>query len=379
MSAVASMMALTGSVSGGEVPTTERYFALFGAGGAGGSTDTTTADVGGAGGNGAFMEIKVEGIPSGMVFNMVCGDGGTGPARASSGGRGGGGGSASILRCQYNGASVLLAVAGAGGGGGGGGGTSETSGREPTAGAGASSTSQKQSDAPDRNTTIRGGHTADVSSSPSMAIHGTNYARLDPPTRETYAQDGGAGAKPEGGGINATTPLGGANNGGSLPTASWGGQGGHGGVGNSSEGGGGGGGGGYYGGCGGTGGTGSSNSGAGGGGGSSYVNSGSVSVGGATLTVTLLQEEQGKRRTQTTAAFVWQKFTNDSVRLEYMTSNDHQLVGRGGNGGRNQSSNGNELSAAEDGTEGRIQIHSDTALIQANTTGGTQANVTVTI
>lgn len=377
MSAVAGMMALTGSLSGAE-PTTERYFALFGAGGAGGSPDTTSADIGAAGGNGAFMEIKVEGIPLGMVFNMVCGDGGTGPSRATAGGRGGGGGSASILRCQYDGADVLLAVAGAGGGGGGGGDHASTSGREPTAGAGASSTSQQQNDAPDGNNTVRGGHTAGTSSSPSMASHGTDYARLNPPTRETYAQDGGAGARSDGYGISSSTPLGGGGGGGSLPTASWGGQGGNGGVGNSSEGGGGGGGGGYYGGCGGTGGTGNGNSGAGGGGGSSYVRSGSVSVGSATLTVTLIQEAKGLFRTGTAYSNVWQKSSNASVSLEYMTSSGLETVGRGGNGGRNEATNTAVLSNAEDGNAGRVQIHSDTALIQANTSGGTQVDHTVT-
>ncbi len=379
MSAVASMMALTGSVSGAAELTTERYFALFGAGGSGGSADTTALDLGGAGGNGAFLEIKVEGIPSGMVFNMICGDGGTAPARSAQGGRGGGGGSASILRCQYNGTNVLLAVAGAGGGGGGGGMNSSITGYEPTAGAGASSTSQKQSDAIDKGgqNLIRGGHTAGTSSSPSMASHGTHYARLDPPTRQ-IAQNGGGGARASGGGPQANTNIGGAGGGGSVPSASWGGEGGGGGFGLSSEGGGGGGGGGYYGGCGGTGGTGAGNSGAGGGGGSSYIRSGSVSVGGATLTVTLLQERMGERRTTATASTVWNNVNNNSVSLEYMSSYDFAMVGVGGDGGRNTNTGAVQNSAGS-GAAGRIQIHSDTALIQANTSGGTQANVTVTV
>ena len=217
MSAVAGMMALAGSFS---TASETRYFALWGAGGGGGGMDTGANRNGAAGGNGAFMEIKVEGIPSGMVFNMVCGDGGDPGVRDSSGGDGGGGGSASILRCQYEGANVLLAVAGAGGGGGGGGGASTTSGRAASSGAGASSTSSKQADALDLTyDNIRGGHTAGTSSSPSMSVHGSDWGRLDPPTRETYAQDGGAGARPDGGFDNNTT-LANGSNGGSLPTAS---------------------------------------------------------------------------------------------------------------------------------------------------------------
>jgi hypothetical protein len=104
------------------------------------------------------------------------------------------------------------------------------------------------------------------------------------------------------------------------------------------------------------------------------VRSGSVSVGGASLTVTLLQENRGSH-SDNRGTGSHTNTANPNVTLEYGTSG-FTTVGRGGIGGLNASS-GNIQNSPAAGNSGRIQIHSDTAQIQANTNGGTQANVTI--
>ena len=270
-------------------------FALWGAGGAGGAGATSIAigSDGGCGGGGAMIEFTASGVPSGMQFELIRGGGGgIGGNNSSNGGRGSGGGAASMIIASYNNTDVLLAVAGAGGGGGGtGGGGNTLSFYRGGSGGGGAEVDGSRNDGTDivHNGTVNGGHGGTSTTS------GLTVAYVNPPDKETYAQDGGDG------GQGGSTSIAGFTGAGELPSsrASYGGAGGKGGNKSVADGGGGGGGGGYFAASGGEGCHDPSDrrGGAGGGGGGSYLNSGTIDVGGASLTITLVQTIEGRFRT----------------------------------------------------------------------------------
>lgn len=266
-------------------------FALWGAGGAGGAgaTDIAIGSDGGCGGSGAMIEFTAAGVPAGMQFELIRGGGGGAKFNSSNGGIGGGGGAASMIIATYNGTSVLLAVAGAGGGGGGtGGGGNTVSTFRGGVGGGGAEVDGSRNDGTDVEAVL-GGHGGTSTTS------GSTFSYVNPPAKETYAQDGGKG------GQGGSTTVAGWTGDGKLPSGyeSYGGAGGLSGNKSIADGGGGGAGGGYFAGSGGEGCHDPTDrrGGAGGGGGGSYLNSGAIDVGGASLVITLVQTLEGSFRT----------------------------------------------------------------------------------
>lgn len=329
-------------------------FSMWGAGGGGGLSVTynvvlgSVAQLGCAGGSGAFLEIKVSNAHPDMQFEMVRGGAG-GTFNADTRGAStylytisAGGGAASMLIATYNGVSKLVAIAGAGGGGPGGARFLSTEAALPGqggVGVGLTPLDPYASELMDIATGYSATDTAvgkpghdiyndNILSAFSTATYYSSQkiTAYSGKAQETYGSDGGDGSYDNNSTATSLFPAipghssqYGYTLGGSLPTPSYGGEGGPGGLGFSYEGGGAGGGGGYFGGGGGMSSIKTSRRGAGGGGGSSAVlkdgglirntgasNAAVLTVGGHPITVELLQTATGSRATSyenvTTAA-----------------------------------------------------------------------------
>jgi hypothetical protein len=320
----------------------------WGAGGAGGNVNSSgDGEDAGPGGNGGFVEFRIEGLLGTETIYAYPGGGGSAFTDIDNGDAGGGG-AATVVYITDGVSTDYLCVVGAGGGGGGVG--SDPDNFDATAGAAGGAAGGNGDDAEDVGRGAIGGHGGTQSTggvNPSFSI-------ANPPSKGTYAQDGGVGLQRD----SDTEPTGQAGAGGVIGH-SFGGAGGEGGLEEGNEGGGGGGGGGWFGGAGGSGDLGGNDAGAGGGGGSTNLNT--SPSGFSYLTITQISTSAG------TASPTVQY--DGSASTQSAGSTNEFSVSVGGQAGRGGQTNGQ---AGLSGSNGRVAVglEGGTATINTTSTSG---------
>lgn len=301
---------------------TSLVFGLWGGGGGGGATHASSSastEDSGSGGNGAYVEAQVDNLPANAVIKRYVGGGGQAgvrPATTSANAHGGSGGAATIVVIENAAGTEFLAVAVAGGGGGGGGaGGAANADATPGAGGAAVDTTTGLTTTPQDSAGVgdtNGGDAAGGGTATSGGAHPTPNGKssssegTDRITANglTIAQDGGRASE------NHNDDAAGSNYShssvvaGGLNGSPYRGRGGN--VSNHQdrlhgEGDGGGGGGGWYGGSGGGAALKWGESGSGGGGGSSYVNVGTHTFDGQSVTITARASAAGLNQTGSSA------------------------------------------------------------------------------
>ena len=340
----------------------------WGAGGAGGSNDNSSdGEDSGPGGNGGFVEFKIEGLLGTETITAYPGGGGTVAGVSTNHHAGGGGGAATVITITDGTNTDYLAVVGAGGGGGGcaydpdnldgtGGGEGGAEG-----GSGGDSQPNKsygsvRSQPGGGGTQTTGGKTPPFATNVSVGSRGAAH----PPTKGTYAQNGGNAINYNGTIIANVTQR---TAGGSVGH-SFGGAGGWGGDSNGSNsfyGHGGGGGGGWFAGSGGTG-ISRGDGGAGGGGGSTKLNT--SPSGFSYLTITRVSTAMG------TATPHVQHTGAASTQVAGSTNHFNSSVGgQGGNGAMTNGAVGNT------GGNGRVVMGLASGSASLNTTSTSGGSV----
>ena len=320
----------------------------WGAGGAGGNVNSSgDGEDGGPGGNGGFVEFRIEGLIGTETIYAKPGGGGSAFADQNDGDAGGGG-AATLVYITDGVSTDYLCVVGAGGGGGGIG--SDPDNFDASAGGEGGAAGGNGAGAQDTGRGAIGGGGGTQSSggvNPSFSV-------ASPPSKGTYAQNGGAGLQRN----SDTEPTGQAGAGG-VVGHSFGGAGGDGGLEHGNEGGGGGGGGGWYGGAGGSGDLSGNDAGAGGGGGSTKLNT--SPSGFSYLTITQISTSAG----------------TDSPNVQHSGSASTQSAGQtnefsvsvGGQAGGGGTING---APGSSGSNGRVAVglEGGTATINTTSTSG---------
>lgn len=335
-----------GDIVSSSLPNGDFVFSMWGAGGAGGGKDdsaTQPTEDGGPGGCGAFVEVRVQ-IPEDTQHKIKfgLGVGGSGYSYATgNGGGGGSGGGATVLYIDVDGTVEPIAFVGSGGGGGG-------SGRDSSDDAGFGGSAAGVDISTGVGYTAQNGYSPNESlageggTGASGTAGGTNSQSINfnPPAKSVAlnGQRGGSGGRGSSvGSINTIIARG---------PSFLNGAGGHGGDGVSQEGGGGGGGGGFWAGAGGGGAqSGGNDSGAGGGGGSSNVRTGTLTINGESIVVSILRSDSGTSQTGSPTSV---------TQLAGSTNfwNHSSTYGQGGNGA--PETHGGTALAGDRGQDGAI-------------------------